>query len=240
MTDKGLTINDFVDESMQFINISEFLNEDHTINKERFIEFINLQKINKDDGKILSYFNGENEKSKCHPTNVLGLNKILQEKFNPNGCKLVKGQYDTFTYKIHDLIIRTENVTTETCFRANGEQAVITKFDNDNVYVKYLDADADADADAISLSRFYNEFKLAYALTIHKAQGSQYNDIIIFIEPNSYVFDKPALYTAISRAEKRCFIISDYDEFLRVQKNIKSSKKPTLFLRGIEQLYDLS
>jgi hypothetical protein len=236
MTNKGLTIHDFIDESMQFINISAFLNEDHTINKEMFIEFIKSQNIDKDNGKILSYFNGENEKSKSHPTNVLWLNKILQEIFNPNGFKLTQGHFDTFTYKIGDLIIRTENVTTENEFRANGEQAVIQNFDKDNVYIKYLGSNDDV---PIGLTRFYNEFKLAYALTIHKAQGSQYKNIIIFIEPNSYVFDKPALYTAISRAEERCFIISDYDEFLKIQKNIKSSKKPTLFLREIEQLYDL-
>ena len=57
---------------------------------------------------------------------------------------------------------------------------------------------------------------------------------------NSYVWDKPALYTAISRAENKCFIISDYSEFLKVQKNIKNSKKTTLFLKELESTYDFN
>jgi len=88
------------------------------------------------------------------------------------------------------------------------------------------------------LKKFNNEFKLAYALTVHKSQGSQYKNIVIFVEPNSYVWDKPALYTAISRAEEKCFIIADYTEFLKIQQNSKNSKKPTLFLKEIEQMYE--
>ena len=82
-----------------------------------------------------------------------------------------------------------------------------------------------------------NEFKLAYALTVHKSQGSQYDNVVAFIEPNSKVWDKPAIYTAISRAKHKCLIIADYNEFLKVQKNIKNSKKPTLFLKEIETIY---
>jgi len=239
MTDVGLVKNDFIDETMQFIDISSFLNANNTISNTVLLEFIKLHGFNKENSKFLSYFNGESEKSKSHPTNVLELNKILQCNFNPNGLQLEKRQYDAFAYRIGDIIIRTENETNEKGFRANGEQAKILSLDYDNgtVEIKYL---YDNDIVNIKLDKFHNEFKLAYALTVHKSQGSQYENIIIFVEKNSYVWDKPALYTAISRATEKCFIISDYNEFLSVQRNNKSSKKPTLFLREIEDLYDFS
>lgn len=236
MANIGLTRDDFVDESMQFIDISLFLNKNNTINNEVLIKFIDSQNFDNSNCKFLSYFNGENEKSKSHPTNVLDLNKIIQGKFNSLGLQLTKRTFDTFTYKIGDIIIRIENETTENGFRANGEQAVIKDFDEENVYIKYLDS---TDIIPIGSDRFHNEFKLAYALTVYKSQGSQYKNIVIFVEPNSYVWDKPALYTAISRAEEKCFIIADYTEFLKIQQNSKNSKKPTLFLKEIEQLYDL-
>ena len=236
MTYVGLNKDDFVDESMQFIDISLFLNKNNTLIKEELETFIDTQNLDNSNCKFLSYFNGENEKSKCYPTNVLDLNKIIQSKFNPNGTQLNKRQFDTFTYKIGDIIIRIENETTENGFRANGEQAIIQDFDETNVYIKYLDS---IDKVSISSDKFHNEFKLAYALTVHKSQGSQYKNIVIFVEPNSYVWDKPALYTAISRAEEKCFIIADYTEFLKIQENSKKSKKPTLFLKEIEQMYEL-
>ena len=237
MTDVGLIKADFVDDSMQFIDISSFLNNNNSINTNILLEFIKLQNFNIQNCKFLSYFNGESEKSKAHPTNVLLLNNILQGYFNPTGLQLEKRQYDAFSYKIGDIIIRTENETNENEFRANGEQAKIIDFnlESNDVTIKYLD---DNDEKIIKLDKFHNEFKLAYALTVHKSQGSQYENIIIFVEQNSYVWDKPALYTAISRATKKCFIISDYGEFLKVQKNNKSSKKPTMFLKEIEELYD--
>lgn len=237
MTHVGLNKADFVDESMQFIDISSFLNSNNSINAEVLLEFIDLQNFDNKNCKFLSYFNGESEKSKAHPTNVLVLNNILQSHFNPTGLKLEKRQYDTFSYKIGDIIIRTENETTETEFRANGEQAKIIDFnlESNDVTIQYLD---DKDEKIIKLDKFHNEFKLAYALTVHKSQGSQYKNIVIFVEQNSYVWDKPALYTAISRATEKCFIISDYNEFLKVQRNNKSSKKPTMFLKEIEEMYD--
>jgi hypothetical protein len=229
----GLIKEDFVDDSMLFIDISEFINTNNTINREKLYDLIEQHELTKNNCKFLSYFNGENDKSKSHPTNVLELNNILQQKFNEKGGHLYKRAFDNLNFRIGDIIIRTENETTEKGFRANGEHAIIIDYDTDYVYIKYLD---NTDIEKISSDKFYNEFKMAYALTVHKSQGSQYKNIIVFIEPNSYVWDKPALYTAVSRAEEKCIIIADYNEFLKVQKNVKNSKKPTLFLKEIEDV----
>ena len=233
-----LTKNDFVDDTMILMNISDFIDKDGIINKEQIYNLIETNNLNKDNCKFLSYFNGENEKSRSHPTNVLDLNNMLQTKFNENNIKLDARPFDKFNFKIGDIVIRTENETSEKGFRANGEQAIIKDYDAEFVYIQYLGNTNEDDVN-IDIDRFYNEFKLAYALTVHKSQGSQYKNIVIFIEPNSKVWDKPALYTAISRAEERCFIIADYNEFLKVQRNIKNSKKPTLFLKEIETMYHI-
>ena len=236
MQDHCLTKHDFVDDTMILLNSSEFM-DGATLFHEKIYELIELHNLTKDNCKFLSYYNGENEKSKSHPSNVVKLNKILQRKFNSTGKSLERQKYDDVVFKTGDAIIRTENQTSKTGFRANGETAIIKRQTFDKIDIQYADS---TDEDTIDSERFYNEFKLAYALTVHKSQGSQYDNIIVFIEPNSYVWDKPALYTAISRANKKCILIADYSEFLKVQQNIKNSKKTTLFLKEIETMYHVA
>ena len=238
MTEYGLNKYDFVDESIQFIDISSFLNKNE-LNEKVLIDFIKSKELSKNNTKFISYFNGESVKSKLYSANVMNLNIILQNEFNANGESIKKGLYDDVVeYRIGDIIIRTENDTNSDEFRANGEQAIIISIYEGYIYIKYFDSIKE---EKIELEKFYNEFKLAYALTVHKSQGSEYKNIVIFIQ-NSYIWDKSSLYTAISRAEEKCFIISDYNDFLKIQKNNKNSKKPSMFLKELEKLssYNIS
>ena len=60
-----------------------------------------------------------------------------------------------------------------------------------------------------SLRRDSDEFDFGYALTVHKAQGSQWDEIVLFDE--SYAFREHRarwLYTAITRAAERLTIVS--------------------------------
>jgi len=60
-----------------------------------------------------------------------------------------------------------------------------------------------------SLRRDSDEFDFGYALTVHKAQGSQWDEIVLFDE--SYAFREHRarwLYTAITRAAERITIVS--------------------------------
>jgi exodeoxyribonuclease-5 len=60
-----------------------------------------------------------------------------------------------------------------------------------------------------SLRRDSDEFDFGYALTVHKAQGSQWDEIVLFDE--SYAFREHRarwLYTAITRAAERITIVT--------------------------------
>jgi len=84
----------------------------------------------------------------------------------------------------------------------------------------------------IDIQTLYDEFNLAYALTVHKSQGSQYENVIIFIDKNQKIWDKPALYTAISRAKNRCIIIATEKDFSNIQHSMKNiTDKISLFMK---------
>ena len=56
--------------------------------------------------------------------------------------------------------------------------------------------------------RFYDEFDFGYVLTVHKAQGSQWDDVVLFDE--SFAFPESRdrwLYTGITRAARRLTVV---------------------------------
>lgn len=244
MAEEIITISDFTDDSMKFIDINLFLNSNNKIDDIKLTQFINDNNLNSKNSKFLSYFNGESPQSQSHFSNVVILNKLLQKNFNNNG-DFLESQHNNFglikyTFKTNDIIIRTVNDNSSDKYRANGEEAKIVSEDkqNDKIEIKY---GGESENESILLSELNNAFILGYALTVHKSQGSQYTNTIIFIE-GEFVWNKQALYTAISRTKEKCFIIGNASDLIKIQQNPTS--KISYFLskkhskKHIKRLYD--
>lgn len=74
-------------------------------------------------------------------------------------------------------------------------------------HLSFFDPDSDAQLSP-QQRRFYDEFTFGYALTCHKAQGSQWDSPLIFDESFCFQSDGPRwLYTAITRAAKRVTVV---------------------------------
>ena len=113
-------------------------------------------------------------------------------------------------------------------YRANGDEAVIMKYNEEKQTVTLWYKGTDDSETEISVKDLYEFYDLSYALTIHKSQGSQYDNIIFLID-DIYYLTKPVIFTGISRAKERCFIISDMPDFIEVQK--KEEEKISVFLQ---------
>lgn len=71
--------------------------------------------------------------------------------------------------------------------------------------------------------------QLAYAMTIHKSQGSEWNVVIVVLEPKSQWMNRRALYTAVTRAKSRLMILSDHRTLM---ETIRRQSPPRIdFLR---------
>lgn len=56
-----------------------------------------------------------------------------------------------------------------------------------------------------------HDLDLCYATTIHKSQGSEYDTVVIVLMPSAFfMLQRNLLYTAVTRAKKRCFIVGDW------------------------------
>ncbi len=226
-----ITPDDFTDDSIQLLHIGEFINSG-AIMADAIVRLIYKNKLTIGNSIFLSYF--KSDKFAC---NTPDLNNILQSIFNPidlstdsyipsgdkfeNKCKFIVG----------DRILRIENDYTGKIMRANGEQAYITGYDRVKEVVRIQYTTAEDREEKISIYELYENFVLAYCLTVHKSQGSQYDNVVIFIDKNQSIWDKTALYTAISRAKLRCFIVSCCSDFIKTQNNIRSMDKISLLLK---------
>lgn len=218
--------NDFVYNDITFINIDNI--DD---NLENF--FLGLKdkfNLSRHDSKCLAYFNKQ-----TYMFNVNKINNILQNIYNPKinetdeeNDEIKSVSFYPYTFRIEDLIIRTENDYSDENMRANGEHAVIRAFDGKKVTIEYL---TDNKTETLEINELYDNFLLNYCTTIHKSQGSQFNTVIIFIEPNQNIIDKTAIYTAISRSQKKCIIVSNENDFIKCQKNNTNiNNKTSLFM----------
>jgi len=85
-----------------------------------------------------------------------------------------------------------------------------------------------------------NKLDLAYAMTVHKAQGKGYDTVVIIIHSSMYsgLLNRNLLYTAITRAKKKCIIIGD-DGGLEECKKLMEPRITSLFKNSINTKMDL-
>ena len=74
---------------------------------------------------------------------------------------------------------------------------------------------------------FSKNFQLAYALTVHKSQGSQYRKVIVIVlQRDAYaLLSRPLIYTAVTRAKRECHVIGELRTFANAimqQTNIQT------------------
>ncbi len=163
--------------------------------------------------------------------NLLGtisLNQSLQLALNPpNELKFEIERFGV-TFRVGDKVIQTHNNYDKEVF--NGDIGHIVTIDADpvKVHVRY-DADRLVEYEPGEL----DELQLAYALSIHKSQGSEFPCVIIPVSTQHYVLlERSLIYTAITRAKKLCILVGDERALSLAVSKQESRKRWT----GLRQL----
>lgn len=127
------------------------------------------------------------------------LNVIMQEALNPEGTAT---EHHGTIYRKGDRVMQTKNNYQKGVF--NGDVGTVTSADGDSIYVMFDDGDtAQHYAD-----EELGELDLAYATTIHKSQGSEYDIVVIVLMKSaSIMLQRNLLYTAVTRAKDVCLIV---------------------------------
>ena len=147
------------------------------------------------------------------------LNLLLQQALNPSGPSLNRGGY---TYRQGDRVMQQRNNYAKEVF--NGDLGYIREVDTEERTLK-VDFDGKwVEYDVTEL----DELTLAYATTIHKAQGSEYPIVVMPVLMTHFVMlQRNLIYTGITRAKKICVLLGAAKALAYAVRNVSVLKRNT-------------
>ena len=133
------------------------------------------------------------------PVGTLNLNRVLQSALNPAYEQIsVMGR----RFKLGDKVMQLRNNYRKAVF--NGDTGILVSIDQDK-------ANAEVDYDGRQVSYDFlelDELSLAYAISVHKSQGSEYPAVVIPLLTQHYIMlQRSLLYTALTRGKQLVVIV---------------------------------
>ena len=146
------------------------------------------------------------------------LNIMLEKVFNPGDKPGIK-HYDT-VYKVDDKVLKLENDPDNNVY--NGDIGYIQKIEDDEVHINF-------DGNVVIYKfKDLSTIKHAYAISIHKSQGSEFNLVIMpIISSYKIMLYKKLIYTGITRAKHSLTLVGESSAFTYAVSNNNSYERRT-------------
>ena len=179
---------------------------------------------------------------------VENLNRILQDALNPPAEYKKERQFAHSLFRVGDKVMQIKNnyqrewsKTGGTDFSLkegtgvfNGDLGIIKdiRFFSEELVVLF-----DDDREAVYLFSEADELELAYAVTVHKSQGSEYPAIVLpLLSVPQPLMTRNLIYTAVTRAKSCVVVVGLWETFLRMAANDTEQKR---YSSLAEQLRDV-
>ena len=149
------------------------------------------------------------------------LNRVMTDIFNPNKNKvMINDNY----YSVGDKVIQLVNDVENNVFNGDigyikeieyaGKKLVVT-IDYMGNYVEYTSGE-------------FDKFMLAYAISIHKSQGSEYDNVVVILAKGfSRMFYNKLIYTAVTRAKSSLIIIGSVESLNKSVSTLYATNRKT-------------
>lgn len=155
---------------------------------------------------------------------VRALNAELQARLNPSGQELRRGLN---IYRVGDRVMQMRNDYDREIF--NGDVGFISAVEEDSVTIRLDDA-----RDVVAENDELDELSLAYACTVHKAQGSEYPAVVIGLVNQHFVMlARKLLYTAVTRARKLVVIVGSKWALREAIRDARGEERRTTLARRL-------
>ncbi len=172
--------------------------------------------------------------TKKGPAGTVALNKLLQASLNPPAPDKQEHKMGETIFREGDRVMQVRNnydllwkKTDGTQVGAgvfNGDVGIIQKVDTQSELLTVLFDDREADYDFTQL----NELEPAYAMTVHKSQGSEYRAVVLSAwNASTYLLSRSILYTAITRARELLIIAGREQTVATMTQNAKTGRRYT-------------
>ena len=143
------------------------------------------------------------------------MNKALQEAFNPHEQYKRELKVGYMTYRVGDKILQLKNQPDDDVYNGDIGTLIDIEFNQENedgkttVFVQFDDALVSYTLDNIS------NITLAYCISIHKSQGSEYPIVIMpAISSHYHMLQRKLIYTGITRARQSLILLGSKKAFM--------------------------
>ncbi|WP_298585806.1 ATP-dependent RecD-like DNA helicase [uncultured Megasphaera sp.] len=162
-----------------------------------------------------------------NPCGVDNLNELIQERFNPpaEGKAELKGK--NVVFRVGDKVMQKHNDYEKGVF--NGDMGEIFAIQKDMVYVRYPEQDVKYEGQEV------DEITLAYAITVHKSQGSEYHTVImVLVNSHAIMLQRNLFYTAVTRAKRKVILVGTKRAVQTAVQNQRTSRRFTLLIPRLQ------
>ncbi|NOR14839.1 MAG: AAA family ATPase, partial [Candidatus Aminicenantes bacterium] len=158
---------------------------------------------------------------------VDNLNKELQKRLNPLSEGLQVGNRE---FRLYDKVMQIRNNYDKDIF--NGDIGSIKDFDKRNYR---LEVDFEG-RQVVYMREELNELVHAYAISVHKSQGSEYQAVVMPLMTQHFIMlQRNLFYTALTRAKKLSCVVGTYKALYIAIKNDKPVKRNCLLKQKLMQ-----
>ncbi len=165
---------------------------------------------------------------------TMNLNRLLQETLNPSSPDKKERQFGEFLFREGDRVMQIRNnydilwkKTDGSAVGAgifNGDVGIIREINPSAETMTIVFDDREAEYDFTQL----NELEPAYAMTVHKSQGSEYRAVILTAWNGSpYLLTRSILYTAITRARELLIVVGKEETVAAMTQNATKNRRYT-------------
>lgn len=168
---------------------------------------------------------------------VEGMNEALQMYLNPPSDAKTEKKHGSVIFRTGDKVMQIKNnyqleweqrLQNGICIETgtgvfNGDIGIIRRINNAS---ELLEVEFEDDKFVIYSFKQLDELELAYSITIHKSQGSEYPAVVIpLLTGSSFLMNRNLLYTAVTRAKKCVCIVGSEDTFQHMINNENQQKR---------------
>ena len=186
--------------------------------------------------QILSPFRTDGEASSQN------LNRAIQEEINPEAGDKPEMAYGSRIFRLRDRVIQLKNNYNMVLYDRqgtvigkgvfNGDVGFVREIRPDTVIINFDGRYAKYPLDDLE------ELELSYAMTIHKAMGSEYDTVIIpLLAAHRILLNRNLLYTAVTRAKGRVVLVGQKKALYMAVSKTRKGKRNTLLAERMRNYY---
>lgn len=151
------------------------------------------------------------------------INKSVQDIFNSKSKAKKEKVIGEFNFREDDKVIQLTNMPDDNVY--NGDIGIIDRIQSSPKSEIHIDFDGNLVK--YTPANFIN-FRSAYSISIHKAQGSEF-DVVVIPLVNAYnkMLYQKLIYTGVTRAKKKLYIVGDFSALVRASRNTSDDIRRT-------------